>query len=93
MVFSNMPSLLSRDEWIHSIIEIVEIALRDERVEVREKAGQVLSGLLHCEFIRGDRKTKLMVCSILEKYRRSSLHWSILVEPFLTNYDVTNRKL
>ncbi|KAG8323598.1 Proteasome activator complex subunit 4 [Homalodisca vitripennis] len=25
--------------------------LKDERVEVREKAGQVLSGLIHCGFI------------------------------------------
>lgn len=60
-VFSNMPSYLSRDDWVHSIIEIVEISLRDERVEVREKAGQVLSGLFHCEFIRGERRTKLLV--------------------------------
>jgi proteasome activator subunit 4 len=25
--------------------------LRDERLEVREKAAQVLGGLLHCDFV------------------------------------------
>jgi hypothetical protein len=63
MVFSNMPSFLSRDEWVSSVIEIVESSLRDDRVEVRDKSGKILSGLLHCQFIRGDRKTKLMVRS------------------------------
>ena len=66
MVFSNMPSFLSRDEWISSIIEIVVSSLHDERVEVREKSGKILSGLLHCEFIRGERKAKLMVNSIFK---------------------------
>ena len=60
-MFSNMPSILSTEEWPTLVIKIVETGLLDERVEVRVKAGQVLSGLLHCEFISKEVKGKILV--------------------------------
>ena len=60
-MFSNMPSVLSRDEWPELVIKIVQKGLMDDRVEVRIKAAQVLSGLLHCEFINKDVKENILV--------------------------------
>ena len=34
--------------------------LKDERVEVREKAGKVLGGLLHCSFLSKEESNKLL---------------------------------
>ena len=34
--------------------------LKDERVEVREKAGKVLGGLLHCSFLSKEESSKLL---------------------------------
>ena len=62
-----MPSILSTEEWPTLVIKIVETGLLDERVEVRVKAGQVLSGLLHCEFISKEVKEKILV-SILSSH-------------------------
>uniref|UniRef100_A0A0C9QKU2 PSME4 protein n=1 Tax=Fopius arisanus TaxID=64838 RepID=A0A0C9QKU2_9HYME len=50
-VFYNMGVILSKGEWVARIQGIVLRMLEDERVEVREKAGQVLCGLLHCTFL------------------------------------------
>ena len=36
----------------------------EERVEVRVKAGTVLSGLLHCQFVGEDKKRELMVSTV-----------------------------
>lgn len=51
LVFHSMPVLRSRDEWAAEVARVVLTALSDARVEVREKAAEVLSGLLHCDFI------------------------------------------
>ena len=59
-VFHNMSILLSKDEWVETVQEIVLRLLEDERLEVREKAGQVLGGLLHCAFIP-DKATLLVI--------------------------------
>lgn len=56
-----MPSLLSDVSWVHQVMDVVETALIDERVEVRSKAGQVLSGLLHCAFVDKARQDSLLV--------------------------------
>ena len=56
-----MPSLLSTVAWVHQVMDVVENALIDERVEVRSKAGQVLSGLLHCAFVDKERQQSLLV--------------------------------
>lgn len=50
-VFHNMSILLSNEAWIDSIQAVVLRLLEDDRFEVREKAGQVLGGLLHCTII------------------------------------------
>ena len=60
-MFSNMPSVLSSDKWPSLVVKIVEKALVDDFVEVRVKAGQVLSGLLHCEFLNKDVKENILV--------------------------------
>ena len=61
IVFSNMPSVLSSDEWPTLVVKIVEKGLMDDSVEVRVKAGQVLSGLLHCAFINKTEQENILV--------------------------------
>lgn len=60
IVFSNMPSVLSKDEWPALVVKIVEKGLVDDSIQVRVKAGQVLSGLLHCAFINKDGRENLL---------------------------------
>lgn len=60
-MFSNMPSVLSKDAWPSLVVQIVEKGLNDESVEVRVKSGQVLSGLLHCAFISKVGREQLLV--------------------------------
>lgn len=59
-VFHNMSILLSKPEWIQSIQKIVLNLLEDERFEVREKAAQVLGGLLHCTILP-DQESLLVI--------------------------------
>ena len=66
-VFFNMPTLLSNPEWVARVMSIVVasgIVESEERVEVRVKAGAVLSGLLHCHFVGEDKRTELMVSRV-----------------------------
>lgn len=51
LVFNNMPIVLSCRDWIDTVQAIVLRLLEDKVVEVREKAAQVLGGLLHCKFL------------------------------------------
>lgn len=55
-VFHNMAVICSNDSWIEQVNSLVLRLLQDERVEVREKAGEVLSGLLHCNFVTDTKK-------------------------------------
>ena len=41
-------------------MNMVSKALKDDRVEVREKAAVVLGGLLHCDFIDEERQKALL---------------------------------
>ncbi|XP_049827617.1 proteasome activator complex subunit 4-like [Schistocerca gregaria] len=50
-VFHNMPTILGNKCWADNVKEIVLRLLEDEWLDVRVKASQVLSGLLHCDFI------------------------------------------
>jgi len=59
-VFLNMPSFLSSGSWVDQVMDVVENCLKDERVEVRSKAGQVLGGLLHCNFVSQERQDSLL---------------------------------
>ena len=60
-MFSNMPSVLSKDEWPAMVLTIVEKGLMDDSVEVRIKAAQVLAGLLHCAFINKEGRENILV--------------------------------
>jgi len=59
-VFNNLSSVLSLPEQAARVTAIVTKLLKDVRVEVREKAGVVLGGLLHCDFIPSDQVQTLM---------------------------------
>lgn len=50
-VFHNMQIFLSKLEWIERIQAIVLRLMEDQVLEVREKAAEVLGGLLHCSFL------------------------------------------
>lgn len=50
-IFRNMFTVLSDSRWTKETTDIVLEMLEDDRVEVREKAAEVLGGLLHCDFI------------------------------------------
>ena len=56
-----MPSILSSPSWTSQVIELVVSSLSDSQVEVRTKAGEVLSGLLHGAFIGKEKKEELRV--------------------------------
>ena len=60
-----MPTILSNPEWVSRVMSIVVGSgiESEERVEVRVKAGTVLSGLLHCQFVGEDKRRELMVSS------------------------------
>lgn len=51
LVFYNMTIILSNERWKARVLEIVLRLLEDSVVEVREKAAEVLCGLLHCSFL------------------------------------------
>ncbi|KAJ1523444.1 hypothetical protein ONE63_001302 [Megalurothrips usitatus] len=51
LLFQNMPIFSSRAEWTKQVIDLVVHRLDDAWVEVQHKAGEVLSGMLHCHFI------------------------------------------
>ena len=70
-MFSNMPSVLSKDEWPSLVVQIVEKGLNDESVEVRVKSGQVLSGLLHCAFISKEGRDQLLVSYAIISHSKS----------------------
>ncbi|XP_032665023.1 proteasome activator complex subunit 4-like isoform X2 [Odontomachus brunneus] len=65
LVFHNMGIILSNVSWVDSVKSIVLHLLEDERLEVREKASQVLGGLLHCTFIEDQGK-------LLEEFKRKA---------------------
>lgn len=50
-VFHNMATIISKKEWVLEIQQMVLELLEDVQPEVRNSASQVLSGLLHCQFI------------------------------------------
>lgn len=56
LVFQNMGIILGNLSWIECVKNIVLRLLEDDRLEVREKASQVLGGLLHCTFIVNQEK-------------------------------------
>ena len=59
--FNNLPSYASNPEWVERVLKMVTTSLESERVEIRSKASQVLSGLLHCEILNSEQKEALLV--------------------------------
>lgn len=51
LVFNNLLTVLSRSQWVDRVQSIVLRLLEDPVIEVRVKAAEVLSGLLHCSFL------------------------------------------
>ena len=60
IVFWNFASFKSDSMAENRVTDIVKRLIKDERVEVREKASKVLGGLIHCSFISLDSSKKLM---------------------------------
>ncbi|XP_058802846.1 proteasome activator complex subunit 4A-like [Phymastichus coffea] len=58
LLFHNMSTLLSDKAWITEIRVVLMRLIKDERVEVRETAAQILNGMLHCTLIE-DHETLL----------------------------------
>ena len=61
MVFNNLSSIYSNPVWVAQVTEIVVDALVEESVEVQLKARDVLSGMIHCEFVNKEMQEKLLV--------------------------------
>lgn len=59
-VFSNLAAFYSQPDQSVRVSDVVARLLRDDRVEVREKAGKVLGGLIHCSFISASDSAKLL---------------------------------
>ncbi|GAB0097686.1 proteasome activator complex subunit 4A-like [Sergentomyia squamirostris] len=75
LVFNNMSIVLSRLEWVDVVQEIVLRLLEDTVLEVREKAAQVLGGLLHCSFLPAtDKLLELFKKKCRTKVIKSSRH-------------------
>lgn len=51
LVFNNMFIVRNNGAWVQKVRSIVLRLLEDSVLEVREKAAQVLGGLLHCSFL------------------------------------------
>ena len=60
IVFWNFASFKSDNKAEDRVTSIVQRLLKDERVEVREKASKVLGGLIHCSFISHESSLKLL---------------------------------
>ena len=60
IVFWNFASFKSDSEAAERTVDVVLRLLKDERVEVREKASKVLGGLVHCCFVSEESADKLM---------------------------------
>ena len=59
-VFTNMALFHSQTDQADRVVNIVTRLIKDDRIEVREKAGKVLGGMLHCSFISADVASKLL---------------------------------
>ncbi|XP_065338507.1 proteasome activator complex subunit 4A-like isoform X2 [Cloeon dipterum] len=87
LVFHNMPNFLSNDAWVKEVSSLVLTLMKDERLEVREKAAQVLGGLLHCDFISStDELLRQFAKQSKTKLKRSSASDNIYVESVIKRH-------
>ncbi|XP_075223188.1 proteasome activator complex subunit 4A-like isoform X2 [Lycorma delicatula] len=59
-IFHNMAILVSKSVWVSKITDLVLQLMIDEKPEVREKASQVLAGLIHCEIISTVKQEQML---------------------------------
>jgi len=55
-IFTNLAAFISVPEEAITLVETVLKLLKDSQLEVREKAGQVLGGLFHCNFVSASQR-------------------------------------
>ncbi|XP_057375631.1 proteasome activator complex subunit 4-like [Daphnia carinata] len=60
LTFSNLFNVTFISDGVDSVASLVTFLLADERLEVREKAAQVLGGLLHCGFVDREKSQQLL---------------------------------
>lgn len=60
LTFNNLFNVIDLAGGVDSVTSTVLLLLSDERVEVREKAAQVLGGLVHCNFLNGTKSVDLL---------------------------------
>ena len=76
-VFCNMPTIRTKSAWSAKVTSIVvSSGLNADHVEVREKAGAVLAGLLHCNFIDNMKTKELM--EMFKKMASAKRHSGII---------------
>lgn len=54
-LFHNMSTVLSDERYITKVRSIILRLLEDDRVEVRENAAKVLTGMLHCSILPNEQ--------------------------------------
>ncbi|XP_065205973.1 proteasome activator complex subunit 4-like isoform X2 [Planococcus citri] len=62
-VFHNVFIISTRQEWITRILIILGTLLEDDRCEVRQKAGEVISGFIHYNIIKETQE-------LLDKFKK-----------------------
>ena len=55
-IFTNLAAFISVPEEAITLVETVLKLLKDSQLEVREKAGKVLGGLFHCNFVSASQR-------------------------------------
>ena len=59
LIFINFAAFVSVPEETERLVSVVLRLLKDPQLEVREKAGKVLGGLLHCGFVSAHQRETL----------------------------------
>ena len=62
-IFTNFPSFVSLPGEADNLVGVVVALLKDNQLEVREKAGTVLGGIFHCNIVTSEQRE-----SYIEKF-------------------------
>jgi proteasome activator subunit 4 len=57
--FQSMFLVRLKTEWLDAVYNFVHAGLKDPRIEVRQRAAEVLGGLLHCRILTADEQRSL----------------------------------
>ena len=63
-IFTNFPSFVSLPGEADNLVGVVVALLKDNQLEVREKAGTVLGGIFHCNIVTSEQRE-----SYIEKFK------------------------